>query len=110
MLKIYQKTLRTHPTEAEQYLWHYLRNRKFHGFKFRRQQVIQNYIVDFVCFEKNLVIEVDGSQHYDQKVYDENRSKNLNKEGFQVIRFWNNDIVENIESVLSSLYDILIKG
>ena len=66
MLENFQKHLRSNQTDAEQLLWHFLRNRKFYGFKFRRQVILQEYIVDFVCFDQKLIIELEGGQHSDQ--------------------------------------------
>jgi very-short-patch-repair endonuclease len=97
--------LRSSQTNAEQRLWYYLRNRHFQGFKFRRQQTLQGYIVDFVCLERKLVIELDGGQHADQQTYDEIRTQKLQQEGFRVLRFWNNEVFTNIEGVLE-----VIKG
>lgn len=91
--------LRKNPTEAEQRLWRHIRNRQLLGCKFRRQAPIGNYIVDFVCFEKKLIIELDGGQHKEQRHYDQARSEWLNSQGFEVIRFWNNDIFKNLEGV-----------
>ena len=100
LLKKFQKQLRSSQTDAEHRLWYYLRNRHFQGFKFRRQQTLQGYIVDFVCLERKLVIELDDSQHADQQTYDEIRTQKLHTEGFRVLRFWNNDVFTNIEGVL----------
>jgi len=70
------------------------------GIKFRRQQPIENYIVDFVCFEKRIVIELDGSQHAIDSIKDEERDKLMTKNGYCVLRFWDNEVFENIEGVL----------
>ena len=67
MLKHFKKTLRKSKTDAESILWHYLRNRNFQNYKFRRQHILCGYIVDFVCLEKRLVIEIDGGQHNEEK-------------------------------------------
>jgi len=91
------KKLRKSLTEAERLLWSYLRNRQL-GVKFRRQEPIGRYIVDFVCFEKRLVVEVDGGQHGGS--YDDERDRWLNMQGFRVLRFWNNEVLKNIEGVL----------
>ena len=93
------KALRKRPTDAEQLLWRHLRLKQMEGFKFRRQQPIDNYIVDFVCFEKRLVIEVDGGQHATQEK-DALRDKYLQQQGFNVLRFWNNEVLQNINGVL----------
>jgi very-short-patch-repair endonuclease len=77
------------------------------GLKFRRQHVLQGYIVDFVCLEKKLIIELDGSQHADQETYDAVRTQALEKDGFKVIRFWNNEVLESIGVVLEVIYSAL---
>ena len=103
MLKRFQKSLRINQTDAENRLWFHLRSRKFHGWKFRRQHILQGYIVDFVCLERKLVIELDGGQHADQEIYDNRRTQVLEKDGFKVIRFWNNDVLTNLEGVLETI-------
>ena len=95
-------------TDAEALLWRYLRNRQINNYKFRRQHPIGRYIIDFVCLEKKLIIELDGGQHADQINYDENRSRWLEGEGYKVIRFWNNDIFDHTEVVLQEIYDELV--
>ncbi len=70
------------------------------GYKFRRQFAIGKYIADFACIEKKLVIELDGGQHQDQQVYDEQRSAFMQEQGWQVLRFWNSDVLENLAGVL----------
>ena len=106
-LKKFQKSLRLSQTDVEHFLWYHLRNRNFNGYKFRRQHMIQGYIVDFVCLEKKLIIELDGSQHADQISYDIKRSLKLENDGFKVIRFWNNSIFSDIEVVLETIYQVL---
>lgn len=103
MLKRFQKTLRTNQTDVESRLWYHLRGRRFHGWKFRRQHILQGYIVDFVCLTRKLVIELDGGQHTDQKEYDKKRTQTLEEDGFKVIRFWNNDVLNNLEEVLETI-------
>jgi len=76
-------------------LWKLLRARQFSGYKFRRQLPIGPYIVDFCCLEQKLVIELDGGQHTISTQQDQNRDRFLNGEGFKVLRFWNNDLLEN---------------
>ena len=94
------KILRKRPTDAEQLLWKQLRLKQLEGLKFRRQQPIDNYIVDFVCFERRIVVEVDGGQHALQKEDDLLRDTYLTQQGFQVLRFWNNEVLQNINGVL----------
>ena len=96
----YAKNLRKNSTKVESLLWSRLRARQFQGIKFRRQQPIENFIVDFVSFEKRIVIELDGGQHKMNKEKDNERDRFLANNGFTVLRFWNNDIVENLEGVL----------
>ena len=94
------KELRVNSTDAERLLWKYLRQRQLEGLKFRRQQPIDNYIVDFACLEKRLVIELDGGQHATEKDKDNERDSHLIRNGFRVLRFWNNDVLQNICGVL----------
>jgi len=75
--------------------------RQLNGLKFRRQQPIGNYIVDFACFEKRVVVEVDGGQHQEKKDKDIERDKWLQSQGFQILRFWDNEVLKNIEGVLA---------
>lgn len=103
------KDLRALSTEAEKILWQKLRAKQFHGFKFRRQQPIGAYIVDFACMEKKIIIELDGGQHALQPQEDEQRTDFIKKEGFSVIRFWNNEIIENLEGVWESLERQLLR-
>ncbi|MBK5100741.1 MAG: endonuclease domain-containing protein [Desulfobacteraceae bacterium] len=94
------RTLRRRATDAEKLLWQRLRNRQLEGFKFRRQQTIGRYIVDFVNFEKRLVVELDGGQHAIEKDKDEKRDAWLKGEGYAVLRFWDNKVFENLEGIL----------
>jgi very-short-patch-repair endonuclease len=84
------RELRKNPTDAERKLWAHLRLRQIGGYKFRRQHPLGPYIVDFVCIEKKLIVEVDGGQHDEKRFYDAKRDKWLEEKGFKVIRFWNN--------------------
>ena len=92
--------LRQTMTDAERVLWRHLRNRQLSGFKFRRQHEVDRYIVDFVCTEALLIVELDGGQHADQVEYDERRTQQLQRMGYRVLRFWNNDVLSDIQSVL----------
>jgi very-short-patch-repair endonuclease/RimJ/RimL family protein N-acetyltransferase len=96
----FAKKLRQDKTKPENILWYKLRDRRFLEYKFRRQVLIGNYIVDFICFKRNLIIELDGSQHAEQEEYDKLRTHFLNTEGFKVIRFWNSRILTELEDVL----------
>ena len=95
--------LRKESTDSENALWRLLRNRELAGYKFRRQCPIGQYIVDFVCFEKKLVVEVDGGQHLERSQYDNERTSWLESKGFQVLRFWNSQILEEADSVLEAI-------
>jgi len=98
------KTLRSNQTEAEKRLWKELRAKRYQGLKFRRQVAIGLYIADFVCHEKKLVIEVDGGQHANQVAADNQRTKFFEKDGYKVLRFWNNEVLENLEGVMKVIY------
>jgi len=91
-------------SDAGQALWNVLRGRQVSDFKFRRQHSFSNYILDFVCLENKLVIEVDGGQHGRQARYDENRTQELQMAGFRVLRFWNNEVLKEIESVKEKIW------
>jgi very-short-patch-repair endonuclease len=93
------RRLGAHMTQAERRLWYFLRAHRLRGTKFKRQAMIGKYIVDFVCFEKSLVIEVDGGQHTDNET-DRVRTRWLEDQGFRVLRFWNNDVLKNTSGVL----------
>jgi very-short-patch-repair endonuclease len=102
----FAKTLRQNMTDAERLLWKHLRAHRYSGQKFRRQQPIGPYIVDFVHFGSRLIVECDGGQHNENPV-DKRRDAWLQAQGFHVLRFWNHDILHQTESVLSTLFDIL---
>ena len=99
-----QRTLRNNMSDAEQALWHLLRSRQICGLKFRRQHPFGDYILDFVCLENKLVIEVDGGQHGERGEYDEIRTRNLLAAGFRVLRFWNNEVLQEIEEVKERIW------
>lgn len=101
------RQLRKNPTEAERTLWRHLRLRQLDGYKFRRQQPVGPYIVDFVCFEKRVILELDGGQHSTQTVYDTERSAWLEAQGFHVLRFWNHEIFQDIETVKGVIRKIM---
>jgi very-short-patch-repair endonuclease len=101
------RRLRKNPTEAEQRLWKNLRLRQLGGFRFRRQQPLGEYIVDFVCFERRLIIEVDGGQHSEKMSYDSERDEWLKAQGFSILRFWNHQVLTEIESVKEIIYNSL---
>ena len=97
------RALRKQSTDAERLLWSRLRNRRMMGLKFRRQAPIGRYIVDFVCHERNLIIEVDGGQHQERQAADRIRTEWLNSQGFTVVRYWNNEVLVELEGVLESI-------
>ncbi|MBR0787300.1 endonuclease domain-containing protein [Bradyrhizobium iriomotense] len=104
-LRQFAKNMRHEPTDAEAAMWRFLRDRRPSTYKFRRQVPIENYILDFVCFAKRLVVEIDGSQHMESQ-RDAVRDAVLSAEGFSIARYWNNDVLQQPDSVLE---DILAK-
>ena len=103
----FSRYLRQRQTETEKLLWFNLRNRKLNGIKFKRQAVIGKYVVDFVSFEKMLVIELDGGQHNSPNVIikDKERTKYLEELGFKVVRYWDNEIFNHLESILEDILE-----
>jgi very-short-patch-repair endonuclease len=99
--------LRKSPTDAEALFWRRIRNRQLGGHKFRRQHSFPPYVVDFVCIEKRLVIELDSGQHASATEADERRTKFLEQKGFSVVRFWNNEVLGNTEAVLERILELL---
>lgn len=97
------RELRKNMTDAEQLLWKQLRAHRLAGYKFKRQQPIGLYIVDFVCFAANCIVEADGGQHLERAEYDARRDAWLKSQGFTVLRFWNHDILTNTEGVLETI-------
>ncbi|MBT6312256.1 MAG: endonuclease domain-containing protein [Alphaproteobacteria bacterium] len=94
------RELRRNQTDAERKLWYLLQNRKLGGLKFRRQMPVGCYYADFLCAERWLIVEVDGGQHNgDERTRDEARTKELNRIGYQVIRFWNHEVLQNLDGV-----------
>lgn len=102
----FAKQLRKNQNDAEKLLWAKLRNRRFSGVKFRRQQPIGKYIVDFVSYEVNLIIELDGGQHSTRvgKSKDTKRKQELESLGYRVLRFWNNELLKNIDDALDIIH------
>ena len=103
------RRLRRNETDAEQIVWSWLRNRQVNGVKFRRQQAMGNYIVDFVSFERRIVIEIDGGEHSEAWRADRDRERTswLESQGFQVIRFWNSDVRSNMNGVYLCIVEAL---
>ena len=104
------RSLRQRHTDTEKKLWSRLRDRRLDGFKFKRQVPRGRYVVDFLCSEAGLVVEVDGGQHAEKEAErDRLRTQYLESEGLSVLRFWNNDILENLDGVLASIQNTLAK-
>ncbi len=99
------RELRNRPTDAERTLWQQLRLRQIGGFRFRRQRPVGPYIVDFICLEKNLVIEVDGGQHSEQSVYDAKRDDYLRAQGLVILRFWDHEVLTQIDNVKEAIWN-----
>jgi adenine-specific DNA-methyltransferase len=103
MTREHARTPRKNPTEAERTLWRHLRLRQLDEHKFRRQQPLGPYIVDFVCLEEKLIVELDGGQHAEQVLADTERTAWLHAQGFRVLRFWNHDALRSIEAVKETI-------
>ena len=103
------RQLRRSETDAEKALWARLRNKQLEDVKFRMQQPLGTYIVDFVSFERKIIVEVDGGQHNEREARgrDEQRAAWLNERGYQVLRFWNNEVLVNMEGVLERIREVL---
>jgi very-short-patch-repair endonuclease len=104
----FARRLRRDMTDAERALWRLLRDRRMDGWRFRRQEPIDRYIVDFVCFEARLVIEVDGGQHYESES-DRTRDAYLQSQGFRVLRLWNTDVLGNRDGVYRTIMTALTR-
>ncbi|TWS96183.1 endonuclease domain-containing protein [Reyranella sp. CPCC 100927] len=102
------RNLRRHSTDAERHLWKRLRRRQLSGYRFRRQVPIGTYVADFACLERSLVVELDGSQHADREVaHDRTRDDYLERRGFRVLRFWNNDVSHRLDDVIEIIWSEL---
>jgi very-short-patch-repair endonuclease len=99
-----QRRLRKSMTDAEQHLWRSLRRKQVSTFSFRRQHPFGDYIIDFVCLEAMLAIEIDGGQHGEQTTQDAKRTEMLEKAGFRVLRFWNNLVLQETEAVMAVIW------
>jgi very-short-patch-repair endonuclease len=104
---LHSRELRKNPTDAERLLWRYLRNRQVRGVRFNFQVPIGPFICDFVARTPKLIIEIDGGQHSLRTLEDARRTFFLEERGYRVIRFWNNDVLENVEGVLSVIEEAL---
>lgn len=109
-MKSLARKLRHQSTDAERMLWKYLRAHRMAGYKFKRQVVIEPYIVDFMCLEARLIVEADGGQHLEQVEDDLKRSRFLESLGYKVVRFWNHEILCDIHSVLERIHSCLIES
>ena len=103
-MKEFVRRLRKEQTDAERKLWLALRGRRLEHFKFRRQHSLGPYIADFCCPEKRIIIEVDGGQHTQQILKDQKRTKFLNQKGYQVLRLWDHEVLQSLDSVLEKIY------
>ena len=101
--KTIARSLRRNSTDAERLLWQRLRNRQVRGLKFRRQEPVGPFVVDFLCLQRNLIVEVDGGQHAGMLDRDAERMASLQARGYRVMRFWNNEVIGNIEGVLETI-------
>jgi adenine-specific DNA-methyltransferase len=102
--------LRKNVTDAERWLWQHLRNRGLAGWKFRRQHPVGPFIVDFVCIEKKLTLEVDGGQHAESSERDTKRSEYLKERGYRILRFWDNEVLREGKSVLDVILSCLAEN
>ena len=109
-LEFYAKRLRCGQTDAERKLWMHLRSRQMNGFKFRRQYPIGRYIVDFCCPERLLVVELDGGHHTNQTQTDQRRTEYLTRLGYRVLRFWDHEVLSDLEAVLQRIADVAGSG
>jgi len=96
-------------TDAERKLWSLLRGKRFEGLKFRRQHPFDNYILDFVCLEEKIVLEVDGGQHQERLTEDSIRTNVLEKAGFRVLRFWNHEVLQNFDAVAEQILQTVVR-
>ena len=99
----FRRELRKNQTAAESFLWNQIRAKRFFELKFKRQYSVGRYVIDFFCPENNIAIEIDGGQHADNIDYDNERTEYLNALGIKVLRFWNNDVLNNLDGVLEIL-------
>jgi very-short-patch-repair endonuclease len=103
------RQLRLENVPAEKLMWRVLRNRALGGFKFRRQHPIGPYFADFSCVECKIVVELDGETHLGREAPDRDRTKWMEAEGWQVLRFWNNEVYDELESVKEAIYQACMK-
>ena len=110
MLRQRARQLRKNSTEAENHLWKFIRCRSLGGYRFKRQVPVGNYIADFLCSWKKLIVKLDGGQHDEHHGYDEVRTKFLNAMGYRVLRFWNHDVLTETEEILEIILNELNKA
>jgi len=106
-VRVRARALREAPTDAESLLWYHLRDRRLANFKLRRQRPIGPYFADFACLEAKLIVELDGGQHVEAAGYDENRTRFIEAQGYRVLRFWNNEVLMQTDSVLEQILQAL---
>jgi len=106
-LVVTARKLRHYQTDAERALWFRLRDRRLRGLKFRRQVPIDRYVVDFCCDAARLIVELDGGQHAERSREDAERTAALEARGYLVLRFWNNDVLRNMDGVVESIVETL---
>ena len=106
----FARSLRSNMPDAEARLWYYLRASRFDGWKFRRQVPIGSFVVDFLCEQARLIVEIDGGQHAERTEADAIRTQWLREQGYDVLRYWNNEVMTNIEGVLATLSLALSQG
>ena len=103
----FSRQLRRRQTDCERYLWRFLRDRRFLGLKFRRQHPIGPFVVDFCCLESRVILELDGGQHISAHCYDRKRSQYLEQEGYRVLRFWDNEVLREVDAVFAKIDSVL---
>ena len=106
-VRVRARSLRSTPTDAEALLWHHLRDRRMANQKFRRQRPIGPYFADFACLEAKLIVELDGGQHTEAFAYDENRTRFIEAQGYRVLRFWNQEVLTQIDAVRERILQAL---
>ncbi len=104
------RALRSDATDAERLLWRFVRNRHLSGYRFRRQVPLGPYVADLVCLRARLIVELDGSQHDESLIDDLERTQYFARLGYRVIRFWNNEVLQQTEAVLESILEALIQA
>jgi adenine-specific DNA-methyltransferase len=107
MARKFARRLRKNLTDTEQFVWERVRRRQIGGFKFRRQAPVGPYIVDFACFERRLILELDGGQHAEQVLEDQERTRWLEAAGFRVVRFWDHEVFQDWDAIEEHLYQFL---